>query len=138
MFKLDFKTIIMDICSPYHHLKEGIIKFKSSKLFPLILSLTKDIGNTLNNSSIQSFTLDSLLKLSLVKDSDKRSLLYFIVKTASGEDNSPVTENLTEVLESWSHVVRTDFDEIDHNLKLLEMQCKNALGPRYYIYFSVG
>ena len=96
----------------------------------MILSLTKEIGNTLNNTSIQSFTLDSLLKLSLVKDSDKRSLLYFIVKTASSEESNPVTENLSEVLQSWTQVVRTDFDEIDHNLKLLEMQCKNALGQR--------
>ena len=127
LFKLDFNIMIKDICAPYHYLKEGLELVKKCNTLALIISLTLRIGNLMNRTKIECFTLDSLLKLSSIKDSSsKKTLLYFIVKSA--QDNSEDIENLTEKYDRFNHIAKTDFNELTTNLKLIEDQCKNALG----------
>lgn len=127
LFKLDFKVMIKDICEPFKHLEEGIKDVKTSRTFSVIISLTRSVGNIMNNSDIRVFTPESLLKLTTIKDSgSKRSLLYFIVKSA--QENKEVVENLTTKFHHFNHVAKYDFDEVDRNLKIIADQCKNALG----------
>ena len=119
--------MIKDICSPYNDLKLGIQDVKESKTLAVILSLALKIGNTMNNSEISCFTIDTLSKLSSLKDnSAKKTLLYFILKSAL--DNKIHIDKLSKKFQSMANVSKTDFDEVELNLNQMEEQCKNALG----------
>ena len=127
LFKLDFNVMIKDICEPFKHLEEGIQDVMTCKTFSTLISLTRIVGNIMNSSEIQVFTPESLLKLTAVKDnSSKKSLLYFIVKSA--QENKENVENLSAKFHHFSHVAKHDFDEVERNLKIIADQCKNALG----------
>ena len=127
LFKLDFNVMIKDICEPFKHLEEGIKDVKACRTFSTIISLTRSVGNIMNNSEIHVFTPDSLLKLTAVKDnSSKKSLLYFIMKSA--QENKETVENLSAKFHHFGHVAKHDFDEVERNLKIITDQCKNALG----------
>ena len=119
--------MIKDICEPFKHLNQGMKDIKRCKTFSTIVSATLSVGNTLNKTEVQCFTPESLLKLSAIRDNiSKKSLLYFILKSA--QDNKEQVENLTLKFLSFNLVAKTDFDEVESNLKLIEDQCKNALG----------
>ena len=127
LFKLDFKVMIKDICEPFKHLEEGIKDVKTSRTFSIIISLTRSVGNIMNKSEVTVFTPETLLKLSTIKDnSSKKTLLYFIVKSA--QENKEVVENLSAKFQHFNHVAKYDFDEVERNLKIIADQCKNALG----------
>ena len=64
--------MMKDICSPYNYLKLGMKDVKESKSLAIILSLALRIGNTMNNSEIDCFAIDTLLKLSSVKDNSAK------------------------------------------------------------------
>ena len=116
-------TISRDICTPYHHLTAGIKEVKDSKCFKLILSYSLKIGNLLNNSDIKSFSIESLLKLSTIKESSsKKTLLYSILQKL------PQDENVSDQFEKMSQVCKTDLSESEHSLESVEEQCKSALG----------
>ena len=92
-------------------------------------SYIKDVGNILNNSDVKCFSIESILKLSSVKDSStKRTLLYFIIKHALSVDSSFILGSFSDELKDLDIVSKTDFEEIKKNLELMEGQCKNALG----------
>ena len=119
--------MIKDICTPYNYLKLGIKDVKESKSLQVILSLALRIGNTMNDSEIECFAIDTLLKLSSLKDnSAKKTLLYFILKSAI--DNKMNIDDLSEKFQNLGNVSKTDFDEVGKNLKQMEEQCKSALG----------
>ena len=119
--------MIKDICKPFKHLEEGIKDVKTCRTISIIISLTRSVGNIMNNSEIHVFTPDSLLRLTSIKDnSSKKSLLYFIVKSA--QENKEHVENLSAKFHHFSHVAKHDFDEVERNLKIIADQCKNALG----------
>ena len=127
LFKLDFKDTITSICEPYSYLKQGIEDVKSSETLILIISLVLNVGNTLNNSNIGCFKIDTLSKLASTKDNtNKKSLLYFILKTAM--DSKQVIENLPEKFKMWSLISRVNFKETEETLQHMEIECKNALG----------
>ena len=119
--------MIKDICEPFKHLEEGIKDVKASRTFSIIISLTRSVGNIMNKSEVTVFTPETLLKLSTIKDnSSKKSLLYFIVKSA--QENKEVVENLSAKFQHFNNVAKYDFDEVERNLKIIADQCKNALG----------
>ena len=121
----------------------GIKTVKDSKTFERILAMTLAVGNEMNRSEIKCFEIDSLLKLSSIKgrqcenqehktyleypadSSHKKNLLHFITSSLLDAEK---LESLSELLHSFSHVTKTDYDEVEANLVLMEDQCKNALG----------
>ena len=81
------------------------------------------MGNLLNNSDIKSFSIESLLKLSTIKESSsKKTLLYSILQKL------PQDENVSDQFEKMSEVCKTDLSESEHSLESVEEQCKSALG----------
>ena len=127
MFKLDFKAMELDICYPLKSLMESVKEVKKSETFALLISITLNVGNMLNNSQVKGFQLDSLLKLSSIKDNvTRKSLLHFVVNTCM--DTKPDMSNMERDFKDLLLVAKTDFDDLKTNLDGMENECKNALG----------
>jgi len=127
MFKMDFETTERDICEPLSSLKEGMEILSTNQTFLTIISVTLSLGNILNKTSKPAFELESLTKLSRVKDTDSRkTLLYHIVNKVS--EIQPDASNLYSEIEPLINVSRVDFDDLETNLVSMEQQCKKSLG----------
>ena len=84
------------------------------------------MGNILNKANAQSFSIESLVKLSSVKDnSSKKTLLHIIIQKVLEEKEC---EQLSKKFENICKVAKSDFADIESKLKLMEEQCKSALG----------
>lgn len=127
MFKMDFEIMERDVCKTLVSLKESMTILRENKTFLTIISVSLSFGNILNKTSKPAFEVESLSKLSKVKDTDtKRTLLYHIVNKVS--EIQPDASDLYSEIEPLINVSNANFSELDSNLQSMEEECKKSLG----------
>lgn len=122
-FKLDFENIEKEIAEPLMDLKQGIELLKSNITFKCILSTLLSIGCFLNGQAVKGFQIEYLAKVPEVKDTvHKHSLLHHLCHMVM--ESSPNTTDLYSEIGPITRASKADFNELAHNIKYLETECK--------------
>jgi len=127
MFKMDFEIMERDVCKTLFSLMGSMTILTKNKTFLTIISVALSLGNILNKTSKPAFEIESLSKLSKVKDTDtKKTLLYHIVNKVS--EIQPDSSDLYSEIEPLINVSNANFNELETNLHSMEEECKKSLG----------
>lgn len=122
-FKLDFENIEKEIAEPLMDLKQGIELLKCNHTFKCILSTLLSIGCFLNGQPVKGFQIEYLAKVPEVKDTvHKHSLLHHLCHMVM--ESSPNTTDLYSEIGPITRASKADFNELAHNIKYLETECK--------------
>jgi len=127
MFKMDFEAMERDVCKTLNSLNDSIKVLTTNKTFLTIISVALSLGNLLNRTNKPAFEIESLSKLSRVRDTETRkSLLYHVASKVS--EIHPTSTDLHSELEPLIAVSKANFSELETNLGSMEEECKKSLG----------
>ncbi|XP_070501671.1 uncharacterized protein Fhos isoform X2 [Chironomus tepperi] len=122
-FKLDFENLEKEIAEPLMDLKQGVELLKTNLTFKCILSTLLSIGCFLNGQPVKGFQIEYLAKVPEVKDTvHKHSLLHHLCHMVM-ESQSNTTDLYSEI-GPITRASKADFNELAHNIKYLETECK--------------
>jgi len=126
LFKLDYETIESEIGEPLSDLMKGIEELRRNKTFKYILTTLLSIGNFLNGSEAQGFTIEYLSRVTDVKDTvHKHTLLHHLGNIVI--EKFPDATDLYSDIGAISRCSKVDWDELVVKLDGLELDCKASM-----------
>lgn len=126
LFKLDYETVESEIGEPLSDLMKGIEELRKNKTFKYILATLLSIGNFLNGSEAQGFTIEYLSRVAEVKDTvHKHTLLHHLGNYVI--EKFPDATDLYSDIGEISRCSRVDWDELEAKLGGLEFDCKASM-----------